>query len=92
MTFHCKVDVPTTQILVGAKGSSRRSDIMTLATESVSQDLLGIMVWYASVENGFQYKHSDQWDATTKPDSISGYRAAMQMFRQGGRAVPRIYY
>ena len=73
------------------KGVTSSTAIQELARRSLSDDLLGIMVWYASVENGFQYKHSDQWDATTKPDSISGYKAAMQMFRQGG-AVPRIYY
>ena len=83
--------VPNNAILLGAKGVTSSSAIQELARRCLADDLLGIMVWYASVENGFQYKHSDQWDATTKPDSISGYKAAMQMFRQGG-AVPRIYY
>ena len=49
------------------------------------------MVWYASVDGGFQYKHSEQWDATTSQDAVAGYKAAMALFRQGG-AVPRIYY
>ena len=83
--------VPNNAILLGAKGVTSSTAIQELARRCLADDLLGIMVWYASVENGFQYKHSDQWDATTKPDSISGYKAAMQMFRQGG-AVPRIYY
>jgi len=82
--------VPNNAILLGAKGVTSSSAIQELARRCLADDLLGIMVWYASVENGFQYKHSDQWDATTKADSISGYKAAMQMFRQGG-AVPRIY-
>merc|ERR1712183_666161 len=83
--------VPNNAILLGAKGVTSSTAIQELARRCLADDLLGIMVWYASVENGFQYKHSDQWDATTKPDSINGYKAAMQMFRQGG-AVPRIYY
>jgi hypothetical protein len=29
---------------------------MTLAEESVKQDLLGIMVWYVSVVGGLQYE------------------------------------
>ena len=78
MTFHCKVDVPTTQILVGAKGSSRRSDIMTLARESISQDLLGIMVWYCSVQNGLKY--AETWDTTGREDSMAGFVEAMDYF------------
>ena len=78
MTFHCKVDVPTTQILVGAKGSSRRSDIMTLARESISQDLLGIMVWYCSVQNGLKY--AETWDTTGRQDSMAGFVEAMDLF------------
>jgi len=83
--------VPNNAILLGAKGVTSSSAITELARRCLSDDLLGVMVWYASVENGFQYKHSSQWDATTKTDSINGYKAAMKMFRQGG-AVPRIYY
>merc|ERR1719340_278979 len=79
--------VPNNAILLGAKGVTSSSAIQELARRCLADALLGIMVWYASVENGFQYKPSAQWDATTKPDSISGYKAAMQMFRQGGRAV-----
>jgi hypothetical protein len=46
---------------------------------SIDQDLLGIMVWYASVKNGFDY--APFWDASTKEDSISGYKAAYQLFK-----------
>ena len=80
MTFLCKVDVPTTQILVGAKGSSRRSDIMTLARESVSQDLLGIMVWYCSVQDGLQYEAS--WDCSGSEDSASAYVEALKYLNE----------
>ena len=62
-----------------------------MANKCIQDDLLGIMVWYASVDNGFQYKHSEQWDASISEDSIAGYKSAMNLFRQGG-AVPRIYY
>ena len=46
---------------------------------AVDQDLLGIMVWYASVKNGFDY--APYWDASTHEDSISGYKAAFQLFK-----------
>ena len=83
--------VPNNAILLGAKGVTSSSAIMTLAQRSLSDDLLGIMVWYASVKNGFQYKHSEQWDASISQDAITGYKAAMATFRQGG-AVPRRIY
>merc|ERR1719320_851963 len=36
----------------------------------MKDDLLGIMVWYASVDNGFQYKQAAQWDATTSQEEV----------------------
>merc|ERR1712079_823328 len=83
--------VPNNAILLGAKGVTSSSAIKELARRSLADDLLGVMVWYASVENGFQYKHSEQWDATTSQDAITGFKAAMATFRQGG-AVPRRIY
>merc|ERR1712106_564962 len=83
---------PNNAILLGAKGVTSSSDITQLAQASVKDDLLGIMVWYASVKNGFQYKQAEQWDATINDDSIKGYQAAMQIFNQAMSAVPRIYY
>jgi len=74
--FPIKVDVPTTQILVGSKGSSRSSDIMTLAKESVKQNLLGIMVWYCSVKDGLQYESS--WDCSGSEESSGAYVEAMK--------------
>jgi len=32
------------------------------------------------VKNGFDY--APNWDASTKPDSIKGYQAAMDLFNQ----------
>jgi len=77
--FPITVDVPTTQILVGSKGSSRKTDIMTLATESISQDLLGIMVWYCSVQEGLQYEAS--WDCSGSEDSANAYVEALNYLK-----------
>ena len=83
---------PNNAILLGAKGVTSSSAIIQLAQASVKDNLLGIMVWYASVGNGFQYKQAEQWDASINDDSIKGYKAAMEILRQGMNAVPRIYY
>merc|ERR1711892_629016 len=77
--FPVKVRAPSNTILLGAKGASRSSDIVKLANAAVSQDLLGIMVWYASVKNGFDY--SPVWDASTNEDSKAGYKSAMAKFK-----------
>merc|ERR1712066_219071 len=74
--FPITVDVPTTEILVGCKGSARSSDIMTLATESIKQDLLGVMVWYCSVQEGLQYEKS--WDCSGSEDSANAYVEALK--------------
>ena len=66
---------PYHSILVGCKGTASPSDIDTLADEALNQDLLGIMVWYASVQNGFQYEKS--WDASTSEESQEAYISAM---------------
>ena len=42
--FPIRVDVPYDSILLGCKGSSAANDIGILASEVISQDLLGIMV------------------------------------------------
>jgi len=78
--FPIKVNAPKSAILLGAKGSSSSSTIMKLARAAVDDDLLGIMVWYASVKNGFDY--APFWDASTKADSISGYKQAMKLFNK----------
>ena len=43
-----QVSAPKSTILLGAKGSSSSATIMKLARASVEDDILGIMVWYAS--------------------------------------------
>jgi len=78
--FPIKVNAPKNTILLGAKGSASSSSLSKLANAAVNDDLLGIMVWYASVKNGFDY--APNWDASTKPDSIKGYQAAMDLFNQ----------
>ena len=77
--FPITASAPKNVILLGAMGQSSSSDIKTLAEESVKQDLLGIMVWYASVKNGFDY--AVNWDASTNDDSIKGYKEAMQILK-----------
>ncbi|XP_023334408.1 uncharacterized protein LOC111705930 isoform X2 [Eurytemora carolleeae] len=78
--FPIKVDVPKPQILLGCKGSSNPSDILSLAEESGKQDLMGIMVWYSSVRNGLKYAES--WDSTGRTESEEAYTAAMEYFAQ----------
>jgi hypothetical protein len=78
--FPIKVNAPKSTILLGAKGSSSSSTIVKLAKAAVDDDILGIMVWYASVKNGFDY--APFWDASTREDSIDGYKQAMNIFNQ----------
>merc|ERR1719348_2462943 len=79
---------PKNTILLGAKGSSSSSAIAILANAAIKEDYLGIMVWYASVKNGFDY--APGWDASTSNDAINGYVSAMKQFRQvtGDKAHP----
>ena len=70
-----QVDVPKNKILLGAKGSTSSRHILKLARESVKQDLLGIMVWYCSVQNGLKY--AANWDCTGREDSMAGFVEAM---------------
>ena len=74
--FPIKVDVNAKAVMLGCKGSSDSKTIMELAEEAVKQDLLGIMVWYASVPNGLKYAVS--WDASLVEDSQNGYVEALQ--------------
>ena len=75
--FPIKVRVPKGSILLGCMGGATSSDIKTLASEAVKQDLAGMMVWYSSVINGFQY--STYWDAVGHQDSIDGYLEATKI-------------
>ena len=76
--FPIKVNAPNSAILLGAKGASSSASIKALAQASIDDDIRGIMVWYASVKNGFHYAVS--WDASIVEDSIAGYKEAMNMF------------
>ena len=77
--FPIRVNAPSNTILLGAKGSSTFGTIETLANAAVDRDLLGIMVWYSSVKNGFQYAVS--WDAQLSESSKKGYKRAMEIFQ-----------
>lgn len=74
--FPIQVNVQTDAIMLGCKGSASSRDIMTLAEESVKQNLLGIMVWFVSAVDGLQYQES--WDGSIVEDSKQGYIAAME--------------
>lgn len=72
--FPITSNTPYHSILLGCKGSARPKTIEALAEEVLDKDLLGIMVWYASVKNGFQYDKG--WDASTKKSSRNAFIAA----------------
>ena len=74
--FPIEVDVTSTDILLGCKGSANSADIMTLAQESVRQELLGVMVWFCSVQDGLVYGQS--WDCSGSEESSQAYIEAMQ--------------
>ena len=79
--FPIKAAVPKNAILLGAQGNTGAGAVAKLAQQSVEQDLLGIMVWYSSVKNGFQYKPSGPWDASDSTEAIQAYKAAADLFR-----------
>merc|ERR1712079_399788 len=78
--FPIKTDVPKNCILLGAKGATGAGTIRTLAAETMKNDYLGIMVWYASVKGGLQYAVS--WDASESEATIEAYIEVGQKFRQ----------
>lgn len=78
--FPIKVDVPSDRILLGCKGASSSATINKLARKSVSQDLLGVMVWFCSVRGGLVY--SEGWDCSDSQDSMAAYVQAMAFLRQ----------
>jgi len=78
--FPIKVDVPKGQILLGSKGSAGPGTIDTLAQETVSQGLLGIMVWFCSVRDGLVYGNG--WDCSDSINSQDGYVQALAYFNQ----------
>ena len=72
--FPITSNTPSHNILLGCKGSARSKDIAALAEGALDRDLLGIMVWYASVRNGFQYEKT--WDASISKSSQKAFVAA----------------
>lgn len=56
--------------------------LVKLATEAVKQDLLASGL--DLVKNGFDY--AANWDASTKADSISGYKQAFDILNKGQRS------
>ena len=85
--FPITASAPTSAILLGCKGAASSDTITALARATLDQDLGGIMVWYASIKNGFDY--TTFWDASPHADSVAGYLAARKML-EGGLAVPRM--
>ena len=79
--FPITCNTPYNVVLVGCKGTNNATDIETLANESLNQDLLGVMVWYASVIDGFQY--AKDWDASFDDDSKSAFVSAMEILSNG---------
>ena len=75
--FPITVDVPYEAIMLGSKGSTTRGPIVEMANEVVRQDLLGIMVWFASVQNGLQYEIT--WDTSEVEESQQAYIEARQI-------------
>merc|ERR1712002_62009 len=75
--FPIKVRVEPQKIQLGCKGGASAGTITALAEAAVSQDLQGIMVWYASVVNGFHY--SEIYDASTHEASTAAYIAARKI-------------
>merc|ERR1712038_452881 len=80
--FPISVDVPYEAILLGCKGASTNDPITQLANEVVRQDLLGIMVWFASVKNGLVY--GSGWDASQDEAAQQSYIQARAIMN-GGR-------
>merc|ERR1719361_1375703 len=78
--FKIKVNAPSNTILLGAKGSTSAGTINKLVDESVKNDYLGVMVWYASVKDGLQYG-GGSWDASTAPSTQQAYVNGMKRFQ-----------
>ena len=78
--FKIKINAPNSTILLGAKGSTSAGTINTLVAESLANDYLGVMVWYASVVDGLQYG-GGSWDASTAPATQEAYINGMKRFK-----------
>ena len=81
--FPITVDVTSSDIMLGCKGSARSGDIMTLAGEAVTQDLRGVMVWYCSVVGGLTYEES--FDCSGSEESMDAFIQAMKHLNGASR-------
>ena len=79
--FKIKANAPNSTILLGAKGSTSPATINKLVDESLKNDYLGVMVWYASVVDGLQYG-GGSWDASTSEPTQQAYINGMNRFRE----------
>jgi len=81
--FPIKTDVPKNCILLGAKGATGAGTIRTLADATMTNDYLGIMVWYASVKNGSGkgLQYAESWDASFAPATIEAYIETRKRFQ-----------
>ena len=67
---------PSNTIMVGANGIIASSDVVTLTNACVSKNYRGIMVWYGSVSNGFNYGPSTG-DTSKDTNSQNAFISAM---------------
>eukprot|EP01087_Luapelamoeba_hula_P011963 TRINITY_DN3326_c0_g1_i2.p1 TRINITY_DN3326_c0_g1~~TRINITY_DN3326_c0_g1_i2.p1 ORF type:complete len:330 (-),score=42.53 TRINITY_DN3326_c0_g1_i2:125-1114(-) len=79
--FPIKVNVPTPSVLVGACGCGSSSDVMTLAHACVSQNLGGIMVWYASALDSATGRPAIQYGGGTDDASVNVGQGWQQALR-----------
>jgi len=80
--FPITVDVTTTEILCGMGGQASDGDIGTMAGAVKSQNLGGIMVWYASVLNAKTGKIAFQYSGGTGDSTPSGSGAWARAIQQ----------
>ena len=86
--FPITVDVTSSDIMLGCKGSARSGDIMTLAGEAVTQDLRGVMVWYCSVVGGLTYEES--FDCSGSEESMDAFIQAMKHLNGASRLLSEV--
>ena len=70
------VDVPKSSIMVGCKGSASASTISTLTNEVKARGLRGMIVWFATVREGFTYEPS--WDTSNYVNSQGAFINALK--------------
>ena len=87
--FPIKVDIPPRNIIVGSSGGATTATVRALTTGVLAGDLRGIMVWYASVENGLKY--GPNMDASGHIQSQQAFIEAMDLFNTvNGKTIETI--